>query len=119
MGLYKQIEAGNGVPLSYHRVVSITIVVNNQNVVEVASYTSQAKRAEEQQAMEQLRKGDNDALCDVFIDTQYLAFDYDPSMTVETAYEALKGLDEFSDAEDVLDDAKDEKKDEGVSSGKR
>ena len=44
MGLEKNITLPNGVRLNYHRIVSVNVITNHQNIVEVASYTSKAKR---------------------------------------------------------------------------
>lgn len=94
MGLYKEIEQGNGVITKYHRIVSMNIITNVQNVIEVASYTSQAKREEEATALE---LGE---ACDVFISTNFMAAPYEQSMTVDSAYEWLKEQPMFESAED-------------------
>lgn len=103
MGLKKHITLPNGVQLNYHRVVSLNIITNNQNVIEVASYTSQTKRREESACMEALANGDNEASCDVFIETKTYTAPYDQGMTVESAYAYLKSLSEFDGAEDVME----------------
>ncbi len=103
MGLHKEIELSNGITLGYYRIVSLNVITNQQNVIEVAGYTSQEKREEEEACRKALAKGDNDASCDVYIETMYLSAPYDQSMTVETAYEWLKEQDTFSGAEDVLE----------------
>ena len=104
MGLSKEITAPNGIPLNYHRITSITIITNVQNIVEVSSYTSQEKREEERAMIEALASGDNEASCDVYIDTEYISMEYDPDMTVASAYGAIKELDKYSDAEDVFEE---------------
>ena len=38
---------------------------------------------------------------DVFIDTDILSIPYDETMTIEKAYEYLKTLDKFKNAEDI------------------
>lgn len=104
MALYKELVTAGGVPLNYHRVVTLTIMTNNQNVVEVGSYPSAEKRQEEKDMLDALRNGDNNASCDVFIDTTFFNFDYDPGMTIENAYEALKELEIFAESDDVRED---------------
>lgn len=96
MALSKEIENGNGVTLKYHRITAISIVTNVQNAVEVASYTSDAKRQEEAEAV----KGEEAADTNVYIFTTGYVLPYDQTMTVESAYEYLKTLPEFSGAED-------------------
>ena len=94
MGLIIDQELANGVKLGYFRIVSMTTVVNNNTIIELAGYTSQEKREEEQ--------GASDGV-DVFIDTRYISFDYDPDMSVNKAYALIKALPEFAEAEDVID----------------
>lgn len=95
MAISKQIEAENGVVLSYHRIVSVNTITNVQNVIEVASYTSRSKREEEKAALE---GGEG---MDVYIHTQFINVDYDQSMTIETAYNYLKALPDYEGAEDA------------------
>lgn len=99
MGLIRNEELSNGVKLSYYRIVSLTTVVGLQTVIEVAGYTSQEKREEEQVSIVDPETNPSD----VFIDTQYIAVDYDPDMSVNKAYALLKAMPEWEDAEDVID----------------
>ena len=103
MGLKKHITLPNGVHLNYHRVVSVTVITNQQNIVEVASYTSNAKRQEEQEAYDQARETGEWPEMDVFINTQYFNAPYDQDMTVISAYDWLKTLPEFEGADDVIE----------------
>lgn len=96
MGLIIDEVLPNGVPLKYFRISSLTTVVNNSCIIEVVGYTSQEKREEEQQC-------DPEVGCDVYIDTRIISVDYDPDMSVNKAYALLKGMEEFADAEDVID----------------
>lgn len=98
MALSKRVALGNGVATYYHRVVTLNIVTNAQNLIEVASYTSRAKRDEEAAAM-----GAGEPM-DVYVDTSIHCAPYDPSMTISGAYEWLKAnVPEFEGAADVLD----------------
>ena len=54
MALAKEIELPSGVTVRYHRVVSLNCITNAANLVEVASYTSAEKRAEERAALDRL-----------------------------------------------------------------
>lgn len=95
MALYKEIELDNGVTVRYHRIVSLNKITNNCNLVEIASYTSEAKREEEKLAIK-------DGLeMNVFIETTVINTDYDEKATIEEVYEYLKGTEKFKDAEDV------------------
>ena len=95
MGLYKKIEQPNGVVTNYHRIVSMNVITNVQNTIEIASYTSQEKRNEEIAAIK------NGISCNVFIDTMFKTTDYNQDMTVINAYDWLKTLPEFKGAEDA------------------
>ena len=98
MAISLQKTLPNGVPLSYHRIVSLTTVVNQQCIIEVASYINQEAREQEQAAI-----ADTDIGCDVYIDTRLISVPYDPEMSVTKAYTLLKGMDEYKDATDVID----------------
>ena len=97
MGISKNETLPNGVPLQYFRIVSLTCVVNNQSIIEVAGYVSQDAREQEQQA-------DPETGCDVYIDTRFISVDYDPDMSVNKAYELLKSMPEYEGATDVIDE---------------
>lgn len=93
MALLKAIELDNGVTVNYHRVVSVNTITNVQNIIEVASYTSEEKRNEEAAAIAIASP------MNVFINTQFFAADYDQTMTVENAYDWLKeNVAEYADA---------------------
>ena len=94
MGLRKAIELDNGVTTNYHRIVSINNITNVSTIIEIASYTSKEKREEEKQAIE------NATPMNVFINTQYINKNYTADFNIEQAYEYLKTLDRFEDAED-------------------
>lgn len=93
MGLLKEKKLNNGVIVNYHRIVSLNSITNVTNIIEVASYTTIDKREQEKEA-----NGQN---IDVYINTTYYNLDYDESMSVNSAYEYLKTLDEFENAEDA------------------
>lgn len=96
MAILKNIELENGVATNYHRIVSLTSIVNNQNIIEVASYINKNKREEEKEVSNQSNTEMN-----VFINTKYYNVPYDEEMNIKTAYEYLKTLGEFKDAKDV------------------
>ena len=94
MALNKEIVLENGITVNYHRIVSVNNITNHVSVIEIASYTSEAKRKEEQTALA------NNQSMNVFISTEYLNKEYTPTLNVNTAYAYLKTLDKFSGAED-------------------
>lgn len=94
MGLKKSIELDNGVTTNYHRIVSINNITNVSSIIEVASYTTKEKRGEEKLAIE------NASPMNVFINTQYINKNYTADFNIEQAYEYLKTLDRFEEAED-------------------
>lgn len=95
MALSKEIVLNNGVITNYHRVTSLNIITNVQNMIEVSSYTGEAKRIEEQEAIE------SGCECDVFIHTQIISAPYKQGMTIQTAYDYLKALPQFEGAKNV------------------
>ena len=105
MALSKRVALPSGITTNYHRIVSINTVTNEQNTIEVASYTSRQKRADEAAWLESQRVHDAEYRpLDVFIATTYINVPYDQSMTVDGAYVYLKTLPEFEGANDLLDE---------------
>ena len=99
MALLKEIELESGVPVRYHRVVSVNAIANVQTIVEVASYISQAKREAEKAAL-QAGEAHN-----VFIETRYLSAPCGACPTVARAYEWIKAnVGDFAGAEDLFDE---------------
>lgn len=95
MALYKNMELQNGVSVNYHRITSLHIITNVQNIIEVSSYTDVSKRVEEQLAFE------NEDVPNVFVHTMILSTPYDQTATIENVYGYLKTLPQFEGAEDV------------------
>lgn len=97
MALKKDIVLDNGIILNYHRVVSVNNITNQQSIIEVASYINEEQRDKEKEWYETKSQGD----MNVFINTKYYSKEYDKELNVDNAYEYLKTLDNFKDAEDV------------------
>ena len=95
MAILKQIELDSGIVLNYHRIVSITKVTNHSTIIEVAGYTSKAKRDQE---LLQLSNGEE---VTVYIDTSFMSADYDENSTIKDWYDYLKTTDIYIDAEDI------------------
>lgn len=98
MALEKQIVLTNGVVINYHRVVSLNIITNWANIIEVCGYTSKEKRQEEKDAF------GKDVPIDVYMETEYISIPYDQTMNIDLAYEYLKTTEKYKDATDVLED---------------
>ena len=109
MALQKEILSNNGVPLNYHRVVSVNSITNISTNIEVASYVNEAKRLEEKEYQELQMKEDRtpeeeeqlEQGINVYIETEYIDLPYDKDINVDTAYEYLVTLDKYKNAKDV------------------
>lgn len=102
MAIRKEITISNGVVLNYHRITSLNIITNCANIINVSSYTSEEKRKEEQDAVE------NAEPMNVYIESAIIEHPYDANMNIIEAYEYIKSLPEFEGAEDVLEDGQSE-----------
>lgn len=91
MALAKSIRIG-GVPLGYHRVKFLLVDVNQSNTIEILSYLDQKERN---------RGGDTED--PPYMLQWHVTTEYDPTMTVDSAYEHLKTLPEFEGATDVME----------------
>ena len=98
MALLKSIELDSGIVLSYHRIVTITKITNHSTVLEIASYTSKAKREQE---VQQFQNGEE---ITVYVDTTFMSVDYDEDTTIKDWYVYLKTTDKYSGAEDDEDE---------------
>lgn len=100
MALKKEIELKNGITVNYHRIVSINKITNDCNIIEVASYTSEKQRDKEKEYYESTEENKQ---MNVFIETEYITKEYSENETIEECYKYLKSLEQFKDAEDVLE----------------
>ena len=90
MALQKEIRQKDGVVTNYHRILFLQSTINKQNSIAVLSYTdSEARDSERNNEIQPYRHA-----------VTY-EVDYDPTMTIESAYEYLKTLDTFIGAEDI------------------
>ena len=109
MALKREIEMENGVILNYHRIVAVNSITNIKSIIEVASYISEKQREKEARYIElqlkqnrteederELEKGIN-----VLVETKYYDMPYSEENSIENAYEYLKTLDDFKNAQDV------------------
>lgn len=101
MALQKDITNELGIVLNYHRITSLQIITNVENIIEVTSYLDRDYRDNEKSAyILAKRTGDFPSDFSVYTNTHYISLDYDPNMSIEDAYEYLKTLDSFSAALD-------------------
>lgn len=89
MALIKSIELESGITVNYHRIVSVNNITNKESVIEIASYTSKAKRLEE------IAKLAANEPMNIFIDSKYLSMEYNQTLDVDGAYDYIKTLDMF------------------------
>ena len=97
MAIIKEITLENGVVINYHRVVSVNNITNQSSIIEMAGYTSKAKREEEKQ---KTKTGEE---MNVFIDTTYVNAPYNQNLNVVSAYQYIKRLPAYSGCADDLD----------------
>ena len=103
MGFTKQIEKPSGMLFNYHRIVSVVAITNMQNIIEVGSYASAKKRQDEIECAARMTAGDTTAEPTVLVDATYISCPYDPTMTVDSAYEYILSLPDYEGA--VMDEA--------------
>lgn len=104
MALSKNITLDNGVTVKYHRIVSILHIINDKTIIETASYTSQEKREEEKQAIE------NGTEMNVYIKTEHIPTEYNTEMTINNAYEYLLTLPKYKKATSIWEGLADEQR---------
>lgn len=94
MALIKSIELENGITVNYHRVASVNNITNISSIIEVASYTSKAKRNEEK---EKISSGQP---MDIYIETRHIPVPYNEEFNVVEAYEYLKETEKYEGSKD-------------------
>ena len=113
MAIKKEIEKENGIVLNYHRIVALNKITNIANVIEVNSYISTTQREKEKRYQELQKKKLNDEELtaeereeindgiNIIIEADYIDLEYDENMTIEQAYEHLKGTEKYKNGEDI------------------
>jgi hypothetical protein len=91
MALLKEIRQSDGVVTNYHRILFITQTINRQNSIAVLSYVDSSSRTSETTG----------EMSHPYQKSITYETDYDPTMTVESAYSYLKTLPQFEGAEDI------------------
>ena len=116
MALIKEIELENGIVLTYHRIASLNKITNISNTIEINSYVNKTQRLKEKEYQqlqlkniyhdediteedkENLEKGIN-----VLIEADFIELPYDATMEIIDAYEYLKTLDKYKNAQDDIE----------------
>lgn len=91
MALYKEIKQDDGVATNYHRILFVMKTINHHNSIAVLSYVDSESREKEKEAV----------MAQPYQRSVAYELPYDADMTVETAYEFLKGLPQFEGAENI------------------
>lgn len=104
MALKKDKVLENGITLTYHRVVSVNNITNMNSTIEVGSYLNKEEREKEREWYASSPKN----RLNVYIATKYYPINYDKDLNVDSAYEYLKTLEDFADAEDILEEVVEE-----------
>lgn len=99
MALKKDITLSNGILVTYHRVISVTNVVNQYTLIEVGSYLNEDLRNKEKEWYAK----NPERYFDVFMNTTHHQMEYNKEINVDNAYEYLKTLDIFEGAEDIFE----------------
>ena len=91
MALCKEIKQSDGVTTKYHRILYVMTTVNRQNSIAVLSYVD-----------DESRSGELDhTMPQPYQKSITYETSYDPTMTIESAYEYLKTLPVFEGATDI------------------
>lgn len=91
MALYKEIRQADGVTTKYHRILFITTTINRQNSIAVLSYVDDESRENEKE----------NVMAQPYQKSVTYEIPYDPTMTIEKAYDYLKTLPLFAEAVDI------------------
>ena len=91
MALYKEIKQDDGVNTTYHRILYVQNMINSHCSIAVVSYVDKEARVNEQENI----------IMQPYKQAKTFETDYDETISPEKAYEYLKTLPEFANAEDV------------------
>lgn len=102
MAIKINVTEDNGVITEYHRIALMSIDVNQQNTILVHSYLSEdGRQIEKDYAAGLYRDVDEGMLRFPYVSAEYIHADYNPDMTISSAYSYIKTLDKFKNAQDV------------------
>ena len=95
MALKKPIKNDVNIPLEYHRIQSIKHIINGNTEIIVYSYVDNEEREREKDREQNIYHDD------IYKSTKTYSLDYNDQLSIETAYNYLKSLNEFKDAIDI------------------
>lgn len=91
MALYKEIRQDDGVTTKYHRILFLHMTTNRQNSIAVLSYVDEDSRSDELENI----------MAQPYTKSVTYEVAYDPTMTIESAYNYLKTLPLFEGAKNI------------------
>ena len=113
MALKKELILKNGITVNYHRIVVLSEIINQNIEIQLLSYLDESKRIAEkdfEDIQNKVSKGEEvtdeemQKISEGFETYTYHSnyqIEYQDNYSVKDAYEHLKKLDEFKDAESV------------------
>ena len=113
MALKKELLLKNGITVNYHRIVALNEIINQSIDIQLLSYLDESKRIAEKEFEDiQNKISKNEEATDEEMQKISEGFEtytyhsnyqieYQDNYSVKDAYEYLKTVDEFKDAEDV------------------
>lgn len=97
MALQKDITLENGITLSYHRIAEIQNIINDNTKLKVISYINKEQRSKE------VLPTDYSLREDIYKLISFEELPYNDTLTIQEAYDYLKTIEKYSDAEDVFE----------------
>ena len=98
MAIRKAVSMKNGLVLNYHRIAMINIEPNQRITILVHSYLDEpARNYEKSYANGEI----NGEPIFPYVDSEYIQIEYDEDMSIKKAYEVLKNMPKFKEAEDI------------------
>ncbi len=94
MALKKEIILENGIILNYHRIAEIQNEVNGKTKLLIYSYLNKDQRDREKQEK---------SIAQIYRVGSLEKLNYNDKLTITQAYEYLKTIDKYKDAEDVFE----------------
>lgn len=104
MALEAQITQPDGVLTTYHRIVKLSVIPNVGNHLEMASYVDRNGREREREYRAANDRHEYPLPAYPYVAGYRIELPYDALMTIDSAYERLKGIDAFSAAKSVPED---------------
>lgn len=111
MAIIKEVTLDNGISMSYHRIMVLTIVTNSEVVIEIKSYINQAQREEEKDIEDFYKNAHNHAnvldennnpVFNGYTYTEFYSIPYDETMNIVSAYDYIKTLPKYEGSIDVI-----------------